>query len=112
MKMLDWKVMTLTSLAALAATAFTPGWAPAQERVVEWQWHMHPIWGVWGIGMMLMVLTFWALIIVAIVLGIRWMLRAGGGPERDTAMDLLRERYARGEINREEFEARKRDLSR
>lgn len=88
-------------------------WAQAQERAWDWGWGMHPMWGawgVWGIGMMLMGLLFWVLVIVALVLGIRWLASQGRAPERDTAMDILRQRYARGEITREEFEATRRDL--
>ena len=66
--------------------------------------------GWWGwIGMAL----FWILIILAIV----WLARNldGGrqkGASRNDAMDILRERYARGEIEAEEFERRERDLER
>jgi putative membrane protein len=45
------------------------------------------------------------------VLGIRWLVRQGRGSEPDAALDILRQRYARGEISKEEFEAKKRDLS-
>lgn len=69
-------------------------------------------WG-WGFGFISMFL-FWALLIVAVVALIRWTTSAsghgwaaGGG---DRALELLRERYARGEIGREEFEAKKQDL--
>lgn len=44
-------------------------------------------------------------------MGIRWLARRGGGSGSDAALGILRQRYARGEINREEFEAKKRDLS-
>jgi len=60
--------------------------------------------------MMLMMLGFWALVICGIVFGIRWLVRHGGEPPSDRALEILRERYARGEIGREEFEARRRDL--
>jgi putative membrane protein len=53
---------------------------------------------------------FWGLIIVGVVLGIRWLLNQGKESRSDSALDILRQRYARGEINKEEFEARKRDL--
>ena len=69
------------------------------------------MWGAWGIGMMLMVLLFWALVIVAIVLGVRWLVGQPKGSQRDSALEILRQRYARGEINREEFEQKKRDLA-
>ncbi len=87
--------------------------ALAQERAYEWGWGMHPmwgLWGIWGIGMMLFMFLFWGLVIVGIVLGIRWLVRQGRAEGRDSALEILRQRYARGEINREEFEAKKRDL--
>lgn len=86
-----------------------------QERVYDWGWGPHPmwgLWGIWGIGMMLFMLLFWGLVIVGIVLGIRWLLRQGKAGGSDSALEILRQRYARGEINREEFEARRRDLER
>jgi putative membrane protein len=95
-------------------TWIVTGNAWAQERPYEWGWGMHPMWwvgGVWGVGMMLMMLVFWGLVIAGIVVLIRWLVRQGGGAGSDTALDILRQRYARGEINKEEFEAKKRDLS-
>jgi putative membrane protein len=86
------------------------GAASIQERGYEWGWGMHPMWGVWGIGMMLIMLLFWGLVIVAVVLGIRWLISQGKETRSDSALEILRQRYARGEINREEFEARKKDL--
>jgi putative membrane protein len=89
-----------------------PGAAFAQERVYEWWWGMHPVWwGAWGLGMMLMMLLFWALVIVGIVLGIRWLVSQGKESRSDSALEILRQRYARGEINKEEFDGKKRDLS-
>lgn len=83
----------------------------AQERVYEWGWGMHPVWwGALGFGMMLVMLLFWVLVIVGLVVGIRWLLGQGKGSGSDSALEILRHRYARGEINKEEFEARKRDL--
>jgi putative membrane protein len=84
-----------------------------QERVVEWRWGMHPMWWIWGTGglvMMLMMLVFWAVVIAGLVVGIRWLLSQGRTPTPDSALAILRDRYARGEINREEFEAKRRDL--
>ena len=103
-------LMVIMSTAALA-----PGGAWAQERPWEWGWGMHPMWGVWGawgIAMMLMMLVVWAAVIVGLVAGIRWLMRQGRPDVTDSALEILRQRYARGEIDREEFEARRRDLER
>ena len=91
-----------------------PGPVWAQERVYEWGWGMHPVawmWGAWGIGMGLLMLVFWGLVITGVVLGIRWLVTQGRESRSDSALDILRQRYARGEINKDEFEAKKRDLS-
>ena len=87
------------------------GTASVQERIYEWGWGMHPMWwGAWGFGMMLLMLLFWVLVIVGLVVGIRWLLGQGKESRSDSALEVLRQRYARGEINKEEFETRKRDL--
>jgi putative membrane protein len=61
--------------------------------------------------MMLMMILFWGLIIVAVVLGVRWFVGQGKESPSDSPLDILRQRYARGEMNKEEFESRKQDLS-
>jgi putative membrane protein len=94
---------------AISTSWLVPGLALAQERY-EWGWGMHPMWGMWGIGMMLMMLIFWVLFVAALVLAVRWLLR-DQKRRGDSALEILRQRYARGEINKEEFESKKKDLS-
>lgn len=63
----------------------------------------------WGIFGWLMMVLVWAVPIILIV----WVLRGGFGSRNDTgksALDILKERYAKGEINKEEFESKKRDI--
>jgi len=39
------------------------------QQSPSWEsWGMHPMWGVWGIGMMLFMLVFWGSVIAGIVL--------------------------------------------
>lgn len=69
-------------------------------------------WGWSWFGMIHMVL-WWFLIILGIVVLAKWLFggaSAGRGPSEDRALAILRERYARGDIDKTEFEARKRDL--
>jgi putative membrane protein len=82
----------------------------SQGRAYEWSWEMHPMWGGWGLGMFFMMLLFWGLIIVGLVVGIRWLISQGKGTQSDSALEILRQRYARGEIDKDEFETKKRDL--
>ncbi|MDT8384136.1 MAG: SHOCT domain-containing protein [Gammaproteobacteria bacterium] len=70
-------------------------------------------WG-WGMGFgWFFMILFWALVILGIVAIVKWLAGssgAGGAPPSKTARQILEERYARGEIEREEFEQKKRDL--
>jgi putative membrane protein len=53
-----------------------------------------------------------ALLIVAIVALVRWMGgSSGNGGRVRTARDILDERYARGEIDREEYQRRRDDMA-
>jgi len=82
--------------------------------------------GAWGVIMIVVMLAVLALIVVGIVLLVRALTRHDysprdywdegrrqppqeTGPSR-TAMSVLEDRYARGEIDREEFLRRKQDL--
>ncbi len=101
-KVLVWVVGVLSGV-------LMPMTAWAQQR--PYDWGMHYMWGPWGIGMMLMMLVFFGLVIVGLVFGIRWLITQGKEPQSDSALDILRQRYARGEINKEEFETKKQELS-
>ncbi len=57
-----------------------------------------------------MMFLFWVLLIVGLIVGIRWLLGKGKEQNQDSALEILRQRYARGEINKDEFEAKKKDL--
>ncbi|MDD5198071.1 MAG: SHOCT domain-containing protein [Candidatus Gracilibacteria bacterium] len=64
------------------------------------------------LGPILMIL-FWVAVIVLIVYLVRGDLGGSfkpGGQGNKTALDILRERYAKGEIDKKEFEAMKKDL--
>lgn len=60
--------------------------------------------------MMLMMFVVWGSAIIGIVLAIRWLAGQSERSRSDRAVDILREKYARGEINKNEFEAKQRDL--
>jgi putative membrane protein len=62
----------------------------------------------------LTMLVFWALVIVGIVAVIRWAgarnVPSPRGPG-DTALEILKRRYASGEITKEQYEEMKRDIA-
>jgi len=67
--------------------------------------------GGWGFGMGLIGLVFLGLIVAGIVLVIRGSSEgASDRAGRRSALDILDDRFARGEIDREEYEERKRVL--
>jgi len=78
--------------------------------MMDWSWG----WGGMLIGGLFM-LVFWGGLIALIVWAItRAVQPSGGGGATHyskTPLDIAKERYARGEITKEEFEQIKRDLS-
>ncbi|MFC7193785.1 SHOCT domain-containing protein [Halosimplex aquaticum] len=81
-----------------------------------WEWHDgmwndgHMAgWGVWGWGMMLVGLLWMALLIALSVYLVSWLASGSKttGSTEDSALAVLQERYALGEIDDEEFERRR-----
>jgi len=82
-------------------------------------WNMGPwMMGNWGMGWfgMIFMMIFWILIIVGGIFLIKWLIQTtskkGTSYPADSseALNILKERYARGEITREEFEQMKKTI--
>ncbi len=79
-------------------------------------------WGMMGPGMMggfgwgwlmpIFMILFWGLVIWGIVALVRGLSGSRGSDSSttDSALEVLKKRYARGEINKEEYEEKKKDL--
>ncbi len=63
------------------------------------------------IGGMFMIL-WWALIVVGVFAAAKWLTREGNGKEEhgNPAFDILKERYAKGEIDKKEFNEKKQEI--
>jgi putative membrane protein len=81
-------------------------------------WSNQMMWGDgWGgVGWAwfgLMHVLWWVLVIAGIVAVIRWLVdggRRGRPADENRALDILKERFARGEIDKDEYEERRRIL--
>ncbi len=79
---------------------------------------MNQMMGAWGMGMMLLNFVtgvlFLALLVVGIIAGLKWIFGQGTPGwlnPRESALEILKKRYARGEFTKDEFEAKKRDIA-
>lgn len=104
------------------------GWFPMMGMMGGWGGGVNPMfgfgwnnmmggWGGLGLGFgmlgMFYMLIFWVVIIVGVVYLFRF-LSSGSTPSRGSEkspLDILKERYAKGEITKKEFEEMKKDLS-
>ena len=109
----------LRTAVAAGVTMFAPSWVWAQQSPEPYRYgygpHMMDWAGGWYgmiLGPLFMILVFAVVIAVAVLL-VRWL----GGPWYGThvqpgraPLDILKERFARGEIDKDEFEDRRRVL--
>lgn len=94
-----WSMSAVATIAASTAVADPEG-----------PWDGHMMWGGgYGVFGGLMMLVFWGVIIALIVLAVHWLRDNNGtGTARSPdALDILRQRLAKGEIDEEEYRRRK-----
>ncbi len=107
--------LVVPALILLAVLAVSPLFAQAYtDRPDLWHYGWGGGWEHMLFGSLMMILL-WGGIILIVVLAVRWL---GGSraertapPARESAMDILNERFARGEIEKEDYEERKKILS-
>lgn len=63
----------------------------------------------WGWFMPVVMIIFWGLVIWGIVALVRYVV-SSSNKHKDSAMEILKIRYAHGEINKAEYEEKKKDL--
>lgn len=107
------KLLAISGLALVAALFLPPllGWA--------FGWEEGRYWMMGGFGWMwfmpLFMVAFWGLLIWAVVTLVQGLSQTSGfhvasGPQ-DSALEILKRRFARGEIGKEEFEEKKKVLA-
>ncbi|MFT4830323.1 MAG: putative membrane protein [Paracoccaceae bacterium] len=112
---------SLTAAIGVVGTSVMADVGDIPDRVGPF-YHGHDMmWGgnQWGGFGMFMGPVFMILMMVGIIVGAIYLLRLFGGPglagsghaAHDRAMALLKERYAKGEIESQEFEERKKLLA-
>ncbi|OGG03609.1 hypothetical protein A2W14_03005 [Candidatus Gottesmanbacteria bacterium RBG_16_37_8] len=74
-------------------------------------WNNMMGWGGFGVLGWVSMLFFWLLLILGVIALFRYLGGSGKTTKDDkTPLDILRERYAKGEIDKKEFEEMKKDL--
>lgn len=104
---------TLASAIPLLGLTTAPSGVWAQQSRGDY-YGPHMMWeSGWMFFGPLMMIVFVALIVIVVVLLVRWL--SGHRPSGDAssesrALEILKERFARGEIDKEEYEERRRTL--
>jgi putative membrane protein len=70
-------------------------------------WEMHDGWGWWMVAGWIWFLLFWGSLVALVM----WVVNRGGGGERGEPLAIAKERLARGEIDEEEFQRIRRNVS-
>jgi len=108
---------------ALSAMALSIDLFSSTQALAQWgdnrSWHMGPgMMGGWGMGWFggIFMMIFWVLVLVGLVLLIKWLIQTTNRVKSEAgnsnrALEILKERYARGEIDRAEYEDKRRDLT-
>ncbi len=73
-------------------------------------WYMHEGMGWWMVFGGVWVVIFWGGLVALTIWGITKLNRRNDSSSKHDPLDIAKERYARGEISKKEFEQLKKDL--
>mgnify|MGYP001309567466 CR=1 FL=1 len=96
-------MVLLIAIAAFLLASSSCYYPSGQHMMYDWR---HVAWGYGGVFMWLILLVVIGVVVYFVVRGGKWPGMGGG----DTPLDILKKRYARGEITKEDFERMKREL--
>lgn len=101
-------VVLVLLLFSLLGGGMMMGWGMMGPGMMGWGgFGFNPLWAI-------LMLLFWVLIIGGVALLVVWLFRQGqpapSHPGGSQALNILQERYARGEITREQYEQMRRDI--
>jgi putative membrane protein len=63
------------------------------------------------VAMVAFMVLVWGGLAALAILSFRWFMKRNSTVEKQTPLDIAKERYAKGEISKEQFEQIKKDLS-
>lgn len=63
-----------------------------------------------GSWMWIFGVIFWILILAGLILLIKYLWEGGGARKEESALDILKKKYVMGEISKEEFDEKKKDI--
>ena len=103
--MIRKRTLQAATLAGAPATAAAQG-GSGYGHMMSWGGGM--LWGPFA-------WIFWLAVVILVVVVVRWLFGrrdSGGGTQEDESLRILKNRYARGEIDKEQYEEMRRDLER
>ena len=114
---MDRKTSTLLSIGLSAALVAAAIWFLFNHHRNMWAsgyWQMPHAQGmmIGGAGLGFLMILFWGVVIVALVMLVSALFtgRRSSSSEAESPLDILRKRYARGEIDKARYDAMRRDL--
>ena len=117
------KINKLTTTGKITALALFLVLSSSAVALAQWGdnrgWHMGPgMMGGWGMGWFggIFMIIFWVLVLAGLIFLIKWLIQTTSRPRSDAcsnnrALDILKERFARGEIDAAEFKEKKKVIA-